>query len=111
MKLDIMRRVLISALFVGGLAACGDTTDETDATTGGDTNTETEALSIAETASADGRFTTLVAALQQAELVDVFAGEGTFTVFAPTDDAFAALPEGLLETLLKTRTSLFFKTS
>ena len=35
MKLDIMRRVLISALFVGGLAACGDTTDETDATTGG----------------------------------------------------------------------------
>ena len=101
MKLDIMRRALISALFVGGLAACGDTTDEPDATTGGDTNTETEALSIAETAAADGRFTTLVAALQQAELVDVFAGEGTFTVFAPTDDAFAALPEGLLETLLE----------
>ena len=70
-------------------------------TTGGSTNTETEALSIAETASADSRFTTLVAALQQAELVDVFAGEGTFTVFAPTDDAFAALPEGLLETLLE----------
>jgi len=101
MKLELLRRVLIGALFVGGLAACGDSSNEPDATTDENTNTDTQALSIAETAAADGRFGTLVAALEQAELVDVFAGEGTFTVFAPTDDAFAALPEGLLETLLQ----------
>ena len=47
-----------------------------------------------------GIFNTLVAAVQAAELVDVLKGEGPFTVFAPTDDAFAALPEGTVESLL-----------
>ena len=47
-----------------------------------------------------GIFTTLVAAVQAAELVEVLQGEGPFTVFAPTDDAFAALPEGTVESLL-----------
>jgi transforming growth factor-beta-induced protein len=60
----------------------------------------TEAMDIVDTAVADGRFTTLVTAVQAAELVDTLKGEGPFTVFAPTDDAFAALPEGTLETLL-----------
>lgn len=55
---------------------------------------------IVDTAVADGRFTTLVAAVQAAELVDTLKGEGPFTVFAPTDDAFSALPEGTLESLL-----------
>ncbi len=50
---------------------------------------------------ADGRFTTLVAAVQAAELVDTLKGEGPFTVFAPTDDAFAKLPAGTVENLLK----------
>jgi uncharacterized surface protein with fasciclin (FAS1) repeats len=45
-------------------------------------------------------FSTLVAALTAASLVETLQGEGPFTVFAPTDDAFAALPEGLLEKLL-----------
>ncbi|MBT8219079.1 MAG: fasciclin domain-containing protein [Bacteroidia bacterium] len=44
---------------------------------------------------------TLVAAVQAGELVDVLQGDGPFTVFAPTNDAFAALPEGTLENLLK----------
>lgn len=57
-------------------------------------------MDIVDTAIADGRFTTLVAAVQAAELVDTLKGEGPFTVFAPTDDAFAALPEGTLESLL-----------
>jgi uncharacterized surface protein with fasciclin (FAS1) repeats len=57
-------------------------------------------LDIVDTAVADGRFTTLVAAVQAAELVDTLKSEGPFTVFAPTDDAFAALPEGTLESLL-----------
>ncbi|MGB9799995.1 MAG: fasciclin domain-containing protein [Thermanaerothrix sp.] len=56
---------------------------------------------IVDIAAADGRFTTLVAAVQAAGLVDTLKGEGPFTVFAPTDDAFAKLPEGTLETLLK----------
>nr|WP_249037441.1 fasciclin domain-containing protein [Lacinutrix venerupis] len=45
--------------------------------------------------------TTLVAAVKAAELVDVLAGEGPFTVFAPTNEAFAKLPEGTVDTLLK----------
>ncbi len=55
---------------------------------------------IVDTAVADGRFTTLVAAVQAAELVDTLKSEGPFTVFAPTDDAFAALPAGTLDSLL-----------
>jgi uncharacterized surface protein with fasciclin (FAS1) repeats len=55
---------------------------------------------IVDIAVADGRFTTLVAALQAADLVDTLNGEGPFTVFAPTDDAFAALPEGTVDALL-----------
>lgn len=61
---------------------------------------EPELGDIVDTAVADGRFTTLVAAVQAAELVDALKGEGPFTVFAPTDDAFAALPEGTVESLL-----------
>jgi transforming growth factor-beta-induced protein len=56
---------------------------------------------IVDTAVADGRFTTLVAAVQAAGLVDTLKGEGPFTVFAPTDDAFKALPAGTLDELLK----------
>lgn len=55
---------------------------------------------IVDTAIADGRFTTLVTAVEAAGLVDTLKSEGPFTVFAPTDDAFAALPEGTVEALL-----------
>jgi uncharacterized surface protein with fasciclin (FAS1) repeats len=48
----------------------------------------------------DGRFETLVTALEAADLVETLQGEGPFTVFAPTDDAFAELPDGTLESLL-----------
>ncbi|WP_170465495.1 fasciclin domain-containing protein [Ruegeria arenilitoris] len=56
---------------------------------------------IVATAVGAGSFETLVAAVQAAELVDTLKGEGPFTVFAPTDEAFAALPAGTVETLLK----------
>ena len=56
---------------------------------------------IVDTAAANGQFTTLVAAIQAAGLVDTLKSEGPFTVFAPTDAAFAALPEGTVENLLK----------
>nr|WP_231564689.1 fasciclin domain-containing protein [Paracoccus halophilus] len=56
---------------------------------------------IVDTAVAAGDFTTLVAAVQAAGLVETLKGEGPFTVFAPTDAAFSALPEGTVDTLLK----------
>ena len=55
---------------------------------------------IVDTAVEAGTFQTLVAAVQAAGLVDTLKGEGPFTVFAPTDEAFAALPEGTVESLL-----------
>lgn len=58
------------------------------------------AQDIVETAVAADDFNTLVAAVQAAGLVETLQGEGPFTVFAPTDAAFAALPEGTVETLL-----------
>ena len=56
---------------------------------------------IVDTAAANGQLTTLVAAIQAAGLVDTLKSEGPFTVFAPTDAAFAALPDGTVENLLK----------
>jgi uncharacterized surface protein with fasciclin (FAS1) repeats len=56
---------------------------------------------IVSIAVADGRFKTLVAALQAAGLVDTLKGMGPFTVFAPTDDAFNKLPAGTVDALLK----------
>ncbi|MEG5063315.1 fasciclin domain-containing protein [Microcoleus sp. B3-A4] len=55
---------------------------------------------IVDTAVSAGSFTTLVAAVQAAGLVDTLKGAGPFTVFAPTDEAFAKLPEGTVEALL-----------
>ena len=55
---------------------------------------------IVETASSNGSFTTLVAALEAAGLVETLQGDGPFTVFAPTDEAFAKLPAGTVENLL-----------
>lgn len=95
------------------VAACGDDGDDAvadDATeqAAGDTTTETPEMGdeatesdIVDTAVAAGDFTTLVSAVQAAGLEDTLRGEGPFTVFAPTDAAFEALPEGTVETLLE----------
>ena len=56
---------------------------------------------LVDTAAGAGTFNTLVAAVDAAGLVDTLKGEGPFTIFAPTDEAFAALPEGTVEDLLK----------
>ena len=61
---------------------------------------EAPAADIVDTAIAAGSFTTLVAAVEAAGLVDALKGEGPFTVFAPTDDAFAAIPAETLTALL-----------
>ncbi|CAE7162108.1 unnamed protein product [Symbiodinium microadriaticum] len=62
---------------------------------------QARAQDIVDTAVSAGQFNTLVAAVQAAGLVETLKGEGPFTVFAPTDEAFAALPEGTVENLLK----------
>ena len=62
---------------------------------------EQVALDIVDTAASQPTFSTLVAAIKAAELVDALKGEGPFTVFAPSNDAFLALPTGTLEELLK----------
>jgi len=92
------------------LSACSGSTDEPVApeapaevpaeTPAEDEAAEADLGTIVDIAVAADDFTTLVAAVQAAGLVEVLAGEGPFTVFAPTDAAFAALPEGLLEKLL-----------
>ncbi|MFZ9859326.1 MAG: fasciclin domain-containing protein, partial [Roseiflexaceae bacterium] len=86
------------------LAACGTPTATPTAVPAATAIPPTEVPApkdIVDTAVADGRFTTLVAAVQAAGLVDTLKGEGPFTVFAPTNDAFAKLPAGTVEDLLK----------
>ncbi|MEM6560574.1 MAG: fasciclin domain-containing protein, partial [Planctomycetota bacterium] len=61
---------------------------------------------IVATALAAGKFNTLATALTEADLVETLQGEGPFTVFAPLDDAFAALPEGALDGLLADKEAL-----
>ena len=62
---------------------------------------DTENMDIVDTAAGNKMFSTLVAAVKAADLVSTLKGDGPFTVFAPTDDAFAALPAGTVEMLLK----------
>lgn len=65
-----------------------------------------QAKDIVDTAVAAGQFKTLVAAVQAAGLVDTLKGKGPFTVFAPSDAAFAKLPAGTVEALLKDKAKL-----
>ena len=94
-----MKKVLALALVASiSLVACGsDSSTEVVDTT---VMEEVAANDIVAVASSTEGFSTLVAALTAASLVETLQGEGPFTVFAPNDEAFAALPAGLLEKLL-----------
>jgi len=108
-------RVIVVVTALGFVAAaCGDdaadTAPATTVSTVAPTVTEAPmataapspaAADIVDTAVAAGDFTTLVTAVKAAGLEQTLRGDGPFTVFAPTDDAFAALPAGTIETLLK----------
>jgi uncharacterized surface protein with fasciclin (FAS1) repeats len=74
--------------------------------TAGDMNKMDSKKDIVDTAVAAGSFKTLAAALEAAGLVDTLKGAGPFTVFAPTDEAFAKLPAGTVEGLLKDKPRL-----
>ncbi|HEY7854523.1 MAG TPA: fasciclin domain-containing protein [Aquiluna sp.] len=112
-KLTALAGIAVAALLLAGCAPAEEntpslqTTEEAqvDETPTEETQTEEAAPeetlgNIVEVAVGAGSFTTLAAALGAADLVTTLEGEGPFTVFAPTDDAFAALPEGLLDALL-----------
>ena len=71
------------------------------AVAGSDKKAMTDAADIVDVAASNSNFSTLVAAVKAADLVDALKGDGPFTVFAPTNEAFAALPEGTVESLLK----------
>jgi uncharacterized surface protein with fasciclin (FAS1) repeats len=68
---------------------------------GGESHSKHTKGDIIETAIASGKFETLVTAIKAADLVETLQGKGPFTVFAPTDEAFAKLPEAVLNDLLK----------
>ncbi len=108
-----MRRLMVAgavAALVLGTAACSDDGDAEETTGTEETTSATQEptedagdaaeADIVDTAVAAGSFTTLATALEAAGLVDTLKGDGPYTVFAPTDDAFAALPEGTLDDLL-----------
>src|SRR5687767_10591085 len=89
----------LSLGLVGGLGAACEAGPDANRTTAAADNTAGK--DIVDTAVAAGKFNTLAAALKAAGLVDTLKGDGPFTVFAPTDEAFAKLPAGTVETLLK----------
>lgn len=78
------------------LSACGSDSEESMETA----TEETSVGTIVDVAIGAGNFGTLVAAVTAADLVETLSGAGPFTVFAPTDEAFAALPAGVLDALL-----------
>jgi transforming growth factor-beta-induced protein len=97
--------VAVLALVAAACASDDDAAEETTTTTtAAETTTTTEAMdlgTIVDVATEAGDFTTLLAAVEAAGLVETLQGDGPFTVFAPTDAAFAALPEGTVEALLE----------
>ncbi|WAI00465.1 fasciclin domain-containing protein [Methanogenium organophilum] len=101
-----LQKMLGLMLVVAAVLVAGCTTSEPPAATPTPTptpaTTPTPAMkTIVETAEDAGSFTTLLTAVDAAGLTDTLSGEGPYTVFAPTDDAFAALPEGTVDTLLE----------
>lgn len=113
--MKVMRRAALVAVAAAAsltLVACGSSTDEatSDSTPAvseeitdesGEMAVETDgAGTIVDIAATTDGFSTLVAAVTAADLVDTLNSDGPFTVFAPTDEAFAALPPGILDALL-----------
>ena len=97
--MKVLRRSALVAAALAALLTLSACSSDSD--TASDTMTEeTKVGTIVDVAVAAGNFTTLVAAVTAADLVETLSGTGPFTVFAPTDEAFAALPAGVLDALL-----------
>lgn len=94
-----MKRMM-GTLFLGGIMAIAATAIPVSAAI------DTPKMDIVDTAVSAGNFKTLAAALEAAGLIETLKGAGPFTVFAPTDEAFAKLPAGTVEALLKDKQKL-----
>lgn len=99
MKKATLSVLLISTILMVGVCLAGS--NSMDAS-----KDASSAADIVDTAVAAGNFQTLVSAVEEAGLVDTLKGEGPFTVFAPTDEAFAKIPQDQLESLLANKTQL-----
>ena len=103
----IFATILTVALLSNSASAhCGKCGVEDHKENATKTSATIEMKSILETAKSAEKFTTLIAAIQAAGLTEALNGEGPFTVFAPTDEAFAKLPKGTVEGLLKDKEKL-----
>ena len=107
-KTIIIVVAVLAVLGIGGWALMSNNDNTKDAKPAAQSQSQTsetsdmkETKNIVEIASADSQFSTLVTAVKAAGLVDTLSSEGPFTVFAPTNDAFAKLPAGTLDSLLK----------
>ncbi|MFP4540179.1 MAG: fasciclin domain-containing protein [Opitutales bacterium] len=92
----MMKKILLLASLLPFALSAGTYGDKAK-----DTSSDENKEDIVAVAAGNDAFSTLVAAVKAADLVETLQGDGPFTVFAPTDEAFAALPEGTLEMLLK----------
>jgi uncharacterized surface protein with fasciclin (FAS1) repeats len=92
---DWTMTIAVAGLIVLGFGA------SVSAIAGDGSNVQVDTADIVDTAVAAGQFNTLATALDAADLVSTLKGDGPFTVFAPTDEAFSKLPEGTVENLLK----------
>lgn len=100
---SVLAGLALVALTLTGCAAAEETPVEEETSMveeSPEAEVEAELGNIVDVAVAAGSFTTLAAALEAADLVTTLQGDGPFTVFAPTDEAFANLPEGVLDALL-----------
>jgi len=97
---SVLRTLVLipSVLAVLAIAGCSGVKPDAQAATPTSADAQSD---IVETAASAGSFKTLVAAIKAADLEDTLKGPGPFTVFAPTDEAFAKLPEGTLDSLLQ----------
>ena len=97
-----MRALVLTSVLLSLALGCGSSATTSTETSGASSSAGAEAAStdIVDTAVGAGSFTTLVAAVQAAGLEETLRSAGPFTVFAPTDAAFAALPAGTLDSLL-----------
>lgn len=96
---NIVRAAAVASIALGGVAAVGTPAFAKTVMVGGAAMYPTK--NIVENAVNSKDHTTLVAAVKAAGLVDTLSGKGPFTVFAPTNEAFAKLPKGTVETLLE----------
>lgn len=99
--MNFARTILAASFVTSVLVACGGETKPAESAPTSASSASMSRSDIVATAEEAGQFKTLIAAVKAADLESTLKGPGPFTVFAPTDDAFAKLPAGTVESLLR----------